>query len=794
MQRTLQNYHFGSALSFKPLIDFWSRTAIPFNGGKAGLPESLQRKLAEAPELTGPIEDLSILEPHRDLIRQLMSVVFPEAFWETEPLAAVVPFSIQPFLVSPAFQRLLLGGDGSFRGRPKLEQGEYVRARLARCYSLILSQCYGIGELLHFPYIHIVPDPETGLESYFSLEGDLRFVEVHRVGGPDRLSEKERLAICEHLAEPEVLAKMLPPENFEFRGFTVLKAIDVTDSEVLSALERDLVDRESIISRTGFLRLQERLRTLFRRPDLVTSLAAIQSDTILLLNTGCGLDHCCIFADSRHVPKGEFRGTFFEKAAMERKTIRIRDLAEEPSLGRPEEDMLRQGKRSLMVAPLSYQETVIGTLDLSSDEVGAFGSTELMLMNQILPLFSMGLQGALDNFHHNIEAIIKEKCTAIHPSVEWRFRKAVIDHLEGLHSGRLSELAPIVFRDVYPFYGASDIRGSSDARNWSIQADLSEHLTLALEIVRAAGVSKRLPIVRELAYRVARHLDKIEQGVSTGDEVSVLRFVRSEVEPLFPLLRGFGPKVAEAVLAYEGAVDPLLGTIYRRRKEFEESVSLFNSRISAYLDREEAEAQALCPHYFNKHQTDGVEYTIYMGASMVENGAFDELYLRNLRLWQLMTACGIAWHTEQLRAQLKVPLDSTHLVLVNHSPLSIRFRFDEKRFDVDGAYDIAHEIVRSRIDKAVVRGGRERLTQPGKIAVVYSRADEAQEMLGHIDFLQNQGFLTGDLESLELEDLPGVQGLKALRVGINLQSQAVAERAGCVPSPESVSTPVSALS
>jgi hypothetical protein len=162
---------------------------------------------------------------------------------------------------------------------------------------------------------------------------------------------------------------------------------------------------------------------------------------------------------------------------------------------------------------------------------------------------------------------------------------------------------------------------------------------------------------------------------------------------------------------------------------------------------------------------------------MVENGNFNEVYVRNLRLWQLMVACGIAWHVENLKTVGNIQLDATHLVLVNRSPVSIRFRFDEKRFDVDGAYDIAHEIIRSRIDKATVKGGTERLTQPGKIAIVYSRHDELQEMNRHLDFLTNRGLLSDDIESLELNDLPGVQGLKALRVEVNLKSKALADAA-----------------
>jgi hypothetical protein len=401
---------------------------------------------------------------------------------------------------------------------------------------------------------------------------------------------------------------------------------------------------------------------------------------------------------------------------------------------------------------------------------------DALRMIQIQPLFSMALKHALDDLESRVQGVIKEKCTAVHPAVEWRFRKAAVHHLEVLRMGQTSEMEPIIFKDVYPLYGVSDIRGSSDERNQAIQKDLAEHLSLGLGVIRSAYDARSLPILLELAGRIHDLRERIRSGLGTGDELSVVRFLQKEVESLFSHLKGFGLKVIRAVEAYESAVDPKMGTVYRLRKEFEESVSVLNDRLATYLDQEEAEAQTVFQHYFERHRTDGVDYLIYMGASLREEGDFHELYLKNLRLWQLKVACGMAWQTEQLKSTLKVPLDAAHLILVQDSPLSIRFRFDEKRFDVDGTYDIRHEIIKSRIDKAVVRGGTERLTQPGKIAIVYSHPEEAREMRRHIRFLQSEGFLNGELETLDLEELPGIQGLKSLRVGINLESSAISER------------------
>ena len=160
--------------------------------------------------------------------------------------------------------------------------------------------------------------------------------------------------------------------------------------------------------------------------------------------------------------------------------------------------------------------------------------------------------------------------------------------------------------------------------------------------------------------------------------------------------------MAERVAAYREALDDDLNIVYRRRKDFELSVAAINDAISATLDAEEERAQAMFPHFFEKFRTDGVDHNIYVGAQLREDGLFDELYLRNLRIWQLMATCRIEWELARMKGDLPVPLEATHLVLVQHQPLSIRFRVDEKRCDVDGSHDIRYEIVKKRIDKALV--------------------------------------------------------------------------------------------
>ena len=405
-------------------------------------------------------------------------------------------------------------------------------------------------------------------------------------------------------------------------------------------------------------------------------------------------------------------------------------------------------------------------LDRGSPTPGDLNAIHAVKLGGVLPLFSMAIKRGMEELNRTVQAIIKEKYTAIHPSVEWRFRKAALNFIQQQHAGVLSEIEPIVFENVHALYGASDIRGSSTQRQAVIQADLLEQLHLARDIFVVAYRQKPLPFLDEFAYRIGMKIAALEVGLSSGDEATLLDFLRREVESLFDHLQAFGLGVCEHIEAYRTALDPGLGVLYRRRKDFEESVTLINETLSAYLDLEEGKAQAMFPHYFETHKSDGVDYGIYIGASLVEEGKFDQLYLRNLRLWQLMVMCGVARKADRLRESLRVPLETAHLILVQSTPLSIRFRPDEKQFDLDGTYNIRYEIIKKRIDKAVIKGTAERLTQPGRIAIIYSQAREAEEYREYIEYLRASGYLTDDVEELELEDLQGIQGLKALRLTV----------------------------
>ena len=216
------------------------------------------------------------------------------------------------------------------------------------------------------------------------------------------------------------------------------------------------------------------------------------------------------------------------------------------------------------------------------------------------------------------------------------------------------------------------------------------------------------------------------------------------------------------------AIDPETGIANESRRQLESSMNTVISSVNNYMEMMKDEIQVAYPCYFEKFRTDGVEYDIYIGQSIAPDKPFSDIYLKNLRLTQLTSMAAVAKYSHALLPQLPRPVQTTQLIFIHSQPIDIRFRKDEKRFDVEGAYNIRYHIVKKRIDKVRIKGTNERLTQPGKIALAYFSQKEADEYIGYIQFLQEQNILANDLEELELEELQGVSGLKALRVSVSL--------------------------
>ncbi|MEL6772213.1 MAG: GAF domain-containing protein [Bacteroidota bacterium] len=762
------DFPFRRVLSLDGLLDFWRARADEAAGFEAEQARALVEAVEATPALLGDIEDPAVLREHGDLVQALMSALIPSGWLEGRLAFAIPPFALAPFFETPTARRLgLVDALLAFLSEPGMASKHVFKA-----YDYILTEAYGAdAQMVPFAVTLVDPDDPTGLPRHFQLRFDTRFCEVVKAdAAPAALPDDVLRPLLADRTDLDRWTETLPPEHYTLRGFAVMEAAEVTMTEELSALRRDLVEADAMAGPGAIEHLEQRLRTVFRQPDLdlgVLRLARPSANGVrhgepvgrsLLLGDACGI--CA--QNATHVEA--WTSSFYSEA---RTAPVIIDDLQQRTCSVIGQTLAEVGYRTLVVAPLRVGDEFVGFLELGSARPSVLSALNVREIEEIATLFASALKRNGDAEANRLQALIKQQYTAIHPSVEWRFLKAARSMLKQQAAGEQPRLASIAFDNVHALYGQSDIRGSSEARVEAIRTDSREQLTLARAVLRAAQAGHPAPAFDLLAYRIEQALDALDrERPNVGDESNAVTFLHAEVEPHLDVLAARSEEAAQAVTAYRDALDPKVGVLYRERKRYEDSVTLINDTVADVLDRQQVWAQRLVPHFFEKYKTDGVDYTMYAGTSLLEDSTFTPLDLQNLRLWQLMTTCSVGWALDAVLAQMPLALRVAHLILAQHNPLAIRFRPDEKQFDIDGAYNVRYAIVKKRIDKATVAGTGERLTQPGQIAVVYSNRAEREEYLQYLGYLRHLGYIEEAIEDLDLADMQGVRGLHALRVAI----------------------------
>ncbi|MBD0350944.1 MAG: GAF domain-containing protein [Flavisolibacter sp.] len=754
--------------NFKKLIGWWEAQAQANDPLESYRAQAVLKQLEQAPELRQPFDNPEWIEKYQEPIQLLLSPFFPSLTTTNETKAAGMPFKPFFFNLTKRFSTVLDATDGDMRMPMRDPELMYISACVP-----ILNLFYGANIQYTRNLFFDIPNKKTGILHRYRAFFNADFGEILPLQPMMPLTQEDIKELTNNFGDISLWKKKIPPRSFSFEGFTILTLFEVTREESISALEFDLLKKDALVTPAIVDRIRINLSALLNIANLQIGFVCYQKERDLLQPMGYGFKNSIILSDENKIKINDVFCRDSQHCLFKSKQTLVIPEVDENEMGKDPlmKKLVQQGLKSYLAMPLMYNDGLIGFLELGSAQPNLLNSIAVHKLQDVVPLFTTALNRSLEEKENRVEAIIMQKCTAIHPTVAWRFTEAAENLLERQNIYQEDTLEDIVFNEVYPLYGQADIQGSSTERNHAIQADLTEQLTLARNVLAAAIHKFALPFYRELEFRIDHYIQQLQEGLSAGDENSVLEFLHAEIYPIFNHLDKEEPDMREALQAYYKPLDPQLGMVYKKRKHYEQSVKLINDKISEYLDQTQIAAQNMFPHYFEKYKTDGVEHNLYIGQSMVNNKTFHLLYLKNLRLWQLMVLCEVENVIHRIKPQLKTDLQICSLILVHSSPLSIRFRMEEKKFDVDGTYNIRYEIIKKRIDKAYVRETSERLTQPGKIAIVYSQDKEALEYIHYLQYLQSINYVGSEIEWLTLSDMQGLTGLKALRVDVIYQKE-----------------------
>ena len=756
-------FPYPSRFSFAPMLEVVrAKTGRVFPGletDMARLDELLEKASGEQGRLAS-----------KEQVVKILSTLMPSSLYRDAPIFFAPPFVKDFSFCSDAQEELMFGGNWKMKldikDLPEKENLDVLNAG-----SLILETFYGQDGLsLLQDQTVTLRHTSTGLEKHFRININFDFIKVHKTKDLPALSSQQIQELLGNLYDRDLWLKYLPPDHFAFEGIGIGRLYDVTESEVLSALKDSLLLEEVENDIDTFLPLIEK-----QIQDYLGS-SEIRLGMIGLMYTEYLQENCFSLSGSNMRPEEDFhangRTGVYQQTVLKGTPSVVRDLSHISEPSAVEVKLMQNGIRSIILIPLTDEEEKICTVfEIGSFLPNAFNESTLVRLKEVIDLLHLGNIRYLQRIDNLTNLFIQQQFTSIHPSVKWRFEE--VANIYQVKSGLPDfdgVIEPIVFKDVYPLYAQSDIVGSSRLRNASIRADLIDNLKRVGELMQEWLKELHFHLLEAYLIKVKKLTAELENEFISSHESQVMDLLAREIHPvLHDLAERFRVLPKAPYRAYFDYLDSNLRVVYQKRKDYETSVSRLNQAISDYIERDDQSMQKILPHYFEKYKTDGVEYNIYLGQSILRTGNFSNYLLRDFRLWQLVQMCEVTRLVNQISKELPVPLSTAQLVFVYNTPLSIRFRMDEKQFDVDGTYNVRYEILKKRIDKAIVKGTEQRLTLAGMISIVYLQEKERREYLEYISFLIAKGYIEPDFEDLQLAKLQGAEGLRALRLQVRMK-------------------------
>jgi GAF domain-containing protein len=718
------------------------------------------------PELREGFTDFSLLETYKTPIQVILQDAFSPLLTNNEIKTASVPFQNLIFNSSNRFKNIIkkAGDDFVLKIKNMPEDDTYIIA----C-TVILSYCYGYNLNLKRPFLYEIPD-ENGILRYYKILYNADFCEITPTEKAIKITQEDYDELLDNFDNIALWKEKFPSNSYIFKGFVISNIFDVTDDQSISNVKSNLIGEDKHKDENFMEGFQEVFRSLIGIKDIRVGFSVYnQEDDTFEPVYGSGMRSFLLDNKETNPCKSTLCGWSYDLLLNEKKFYAISDVDKNHELAKGKapqmETFKNQGIKSVILAPIADDKVLLGILEIVSDKPKVLNSIIANKLVDVMPYIVSSVLRSKKEEENLIEAIIQQECTSIHPSVYWKFEKEAKIFIKEQLKGNQVAFNKISFQDIYPLYGQIDIKGSSEARNWATQQDLKLQLNGLKTILENALQKDPLPIYEQFIFQINTYLEGLDAHFQVDSEQQISEFLKHDINPLLIHLSKF-EELNPIIDGYRETIDAKLGALYKHRKNYDDTISSINKKMASILDKKQVKAQNMYPHYFERFKTDGVEHNMYIGESITKEDGFNPLYLYNLRLWQLQVMCEMENAYYQIQPNFPINLDVASMILVFSQPLSISFRMDEKQFDVDGTYNARYEIVKKRVDKAFIKGTKERVTQKGKISIIYSQKQDELEYLRYIKFLQSKNYLDTDVEIVELQDLQAVTGLKAIRVSL----------------------------
>lgn len=754
-------------ISFHKVIHILEEIALSSVDYRSNYAKALLKEVATIPALKNGITDLALIKKNEKIISYLLADLFPTALTNNEIKAVTLPFQNITFNYTQRFKKILNDAGQTFD--MSIRDFSDHQFYIMNC-TLILNAHY--NQQLDFgkPLFYDIPDA-NGIIRHYRILYNADFVEITPSDNVRYLSQNEIDELIDNYDDIDLWKEKFPVGSWILKGFVIVSLVDVTVENAVSNLKTYLLNpnlQKSESKEDSY----SIFRSVFKIPDLRMGFTMYNEEEDVfekpLFSDGKTASFI-LLNNSKADCKNALCGCSYEDLIENKNVFIIPNVIEFAKNEQNKvfaEHLLNQNIKSCLLAPVIKDNKLLGIIELASSEIRALNSVNATKLDLIMPFLVDTIVRSLDDMQNQVEAIIQKEYTTIHPSVYWKFKREAKNYFQNITTVKEYTLKEIVFKNVYPLFGQIDIKGSSEHRNETVKTDLKNQLKSIISIFDSLESYSNLLIVEQRKFELQELLLELDYPLKTDTEQQIQNFIEVEIHPILSSIQNEN-KFSKKINTYFASLDEKTGMFYQARKDFDHTLSVINKKLAAVLDEKQQNAQQIYPHYYERFKTDGVEHNLYLGESIVPSIPYDKMYLNNLRLWQLQTLCEMELEHHRIKDTLPYTLDVTSLILVFSTPISIRFRMDEKRFDIDGSYNARYEVVKKRIDKANIKGTDKRITEKEKITIVFSHSQEESEYLKYIKYLQHKNVLEPSIERFEVEDLQGISGLKAFRVKVS---------------------------
>lgn len=756
---------FYSVISFHKVIDalkeIAKETETPY---RAIYAQSLLAEVAKVPELYDGITSRKLIYNNLPLIHNLLADLFPTALTANEIKAVSLPFQNFNFNFTQRFQKIIseAGEDFEINFRDFNNDQYYI---FSCC--LILNSCYGENFDLSRPMFYDIPDKNGVIKHYrITFNGD--FTELIPTDKALKITQDDIKVLKRSYNDISVWKEKFPIHSWILKGFGIITLTDVTIENTISSIKTNLLKpgQEGMSLAEG----KQIFRSIFKEKSIDYGIFFVNDVLYDFIELPLVVNFKSYFHVSATVSKEILSAAkkFFKQFNNTVDYYCVTDILELYNHKEwiPYLDYLQtKGIRSFILAPIKKTDSYQAYVEITSSIPFALHTVNANKLNDVMPLINDTFIKYQIDIKNELDAIIQREYTAFHPSVNWKFEEQAKNYYFAKTHKTETVLKEIDFENIFPLYGETDIQSSTKFRNKAMLTDLRRQLKEIMNVLEFIKPKEENLLFQQRINEIVFFQNQLKTHQFVA-EAQIHRYIIDTIHPLFKQLSE-KEEYHNIIQKYNKQLDEKHQRFWHQRKKYDLAIQTVNKLLTDVLDSEQTAVQTVYPHYFERFRTDGVEHNLYIGSSISPTQIYDSMYLYNLRLWQLQVMCKVVIMHQDLKQNLSFDMDLTSLILVYNEPIFIKFRLDEKRFDVENNDDIRFEVIKKRLAKAMVKNTNERLVQANKLTIVYLNETDKKDYLSYIDFLKNQDYFIGETEDITVEDLQDITDLKALRVTIN---------------------------